>query len=1021
MSYIDAIKDSKSEVIKVVERLPSGKRIFQEYPIKYEFYIEDPKGKYRSIFNTPLTKIKCRNNSEFQREIRINSNKTIFESDLNPIFTCLSDHYLGTEPPVPNIGFFDIETDFSLANGYARPDDPFCAVTAISIYMDWLNALISLVLIPKTLNMEQATALVEDIPNVILFDNEAALLSSFLDIIEDVDIFSGWNCIPLTQSVWGKDKIYTVNNVLYQDMLYDSVVEHVFPEKIKEKYDITLENGHVVSSSGEHRFPIWWSPLNKYGYSIDTLIVDDLPVRDVQSLCIDNSVYLKQPMRKNTAEDLTYRQLIINNLQCFIDLGVEFIIRDTAIVKKLTRVIGTATYNNLARAFWTISNIESYLSHKEIIEFFMRNDTVMSYHLGVGIQNAIEIKLDEPITPQDLWLAGMWFTDGTSTYKHEVSICNKDENIILEVRNAFKKYRKKHPDLMSPLARHKDGCFYERGGLSKLWFLKLFIYDGVQTKSNKKLNVQFLSQLSYSQFLSFFGGAVDGDGSVNSIITLCNYNNAIDDFCNLLHWNGIFTTISTNRTLLSCYIDGFDDFLFHPVKKQRAAQLSSSFEHPSSGKNKKWICDVNGNYYVKIRDIVATGINVPMKDINTSTSYFVTNGIETHNSSLFDLPYMVNRITKTLSKDDTRRFCLWNQLPKRREFQRYGKTQFTYDLVGRVHLDYLDIYRKYNYEERHSYTLDAIAEYELNEHKVQYEGTLDQLYNVDFRTFVEYNRQDAELLYKLEHKLKFMDLANVFAHENGVLLPSVLGTVQATDQAIINEAHALGFQVPNKKIQFDSTQSESSEFEEYDDDEDDSENSRNKSGAVGAYVAHPVVGFHKWIGLLDVKSLYPSTIRALNMGIETIVGQLRPTLTDAYIQERMKPLPGKKKKRSFASAWEGLFGTLEYFAVINREIGTDIIIDWEDGKSSVLSGAEAYQLIFQSNKKWILSANGTIFRFDREGIIPGLLKRWYTDRVHMQEQLQKAIDTNDTEKIPYWNKRQLVRKINLNSLNLGRV
>ena len=36
------------------------------------------------------------------------------------------------------------------------------------------------------------------------------------------------------------------------------------------------------------------------------------------------------------------------------------------------------------------------------------------------------------------------------------------------------------------------------------------------------------------------------------------------------------------------------------------------------------------------------------------------------NSEGFDMPYTVNRITKVLSKEDTRRLCLWDQYPKKR-------------------------------------------------------------------------------------------------------------------------------------------------------------------------------------------------------------------------------------------------------------------------------------------------------------------------------------------------------------------
>jgi len=215
-----------------------------------------------------------------------------------------------------------------------------------------------------------------------------------------------------------------------------------------------------------------------------------------------------------------------------------------------------------------------------------------------------------------------------------------------------------------------------------------------------------------------------------------------------------------------------------------------------------------------------------------------------------------------------------------------------------------------------------------------------------------------------------------------------LGAVAVTEQAIINEAHRRGFQIPNRKAR------------------DDSEDTQ----AAGAYVAYPKEGVHDWIGSLDINSLYPSVIRALNMGPESIVGQLRQTKTDAYIQGLMA------KGKSFAAAWEGMFGSLEYEAVMKQEIGTEITIDWEGGDSSVLSAAEVYRLIFESNNPFMLSANGTIFSYEKEAVIPGLLKRWYSERKEMQAKLKEAIKAGNKIEEDYWDKRQLVKKINLNSL-----
>lgn len=360
------------------------------------------------------------------------------------------------------------------------------------------------------------------------------------------------------------------------------------------------------------------------------------------------------------------------------------------------------------------------------------------------------------------------------------------------------------------------------------------------------------------------------------------------------------------------------------------------------------------------------------------------------NSEGYDIPYMVNRIARMLSKNDTRRFCLWDKAPKKRTFERYGAEHVTYDLIGRIHLDYMQLYRKFTYHEMHSYSLDAIGEYEVQENKVAYEGSLDKLYNQDFEKFITYNIQDTMLLNKIDLKLKFIDLANSIAHENTVLIPTTMGAVAVTEQAIINEAHEQGFVVPNKV--------------RYAEDEN--------TQAAGAYVAYPKKGLWKWVGSVDINSLYPSVIQACNMAPETIVGQLRPIETDKYIAEKMadkmiQTTNGKTKKKkgcSFAAAWEGLFGSLEYTAVMDRRDDVMVTIDWEPKTSNdlstfakmagdtTLSAKDANELIFNSGQPWVVSANGTIFSLKTNGIIPSLLKRWYAERKGFQKIKQDWID-----------------------------
>jgi DNA polymerase elongation subunit (family B) len=288
---------------------------------------------------------------------------------------------------------------------------------------------------------------------------------------------------------------------------------------------------------------------------------------------------------------------------------------------------------------------------------------------------------------------------------------------------------------------------------------------------------------------------------------------------------------------------------------------------------------------------------------------------------------------------------------------------------------------------------------EVGENKTQYEGTLDQLYNKDFKKFIEYNRQDTMLLVKIHNKLKFLELANQLAHENTVLLPTVMGSVAMIEMAIFNEAHERGLVVPDKKRKV--------------------ENAEEVQQAAGAFVATPKKGMHEWVGAVDINSLYPSVIRALNMAGETIVAQVRQTLTDQYMNDKGHRLASEKKRAKEGDdavtgsiLWENLFGALEYTAIMNQERGTILTVDYEDGRSEEMSAAEIWKMVFDSHRPWMLSANGTIFTYEKEGVVPGLLTRWYTERKAIQKQAKEAYGT---DKFDYYDKRQLVRKILLNS------
>lgn len=335
------------------------------------------------------------------------------------------------------------------------------------------------------------------------------------------------------------------------------------------------------------------------------------------------------------------------------------------------------------------------------------------------------------------------------------------------------------------------------------------------------------------------------------------------------------------------------------------------------------------------------------------------------NQRFFDIPYLVNRTRLLLGKEGTKNFCLWGYEPVKSVVEKYGKDQDVYDLIGRVHLDMLELYQKYTYTEQPSYSLDAIAYFELKENKVPYKGTIDYMYKNDLRLFVDYARQDTLLLKKIDDKKDHINLAFTIAHENLVDIKTVMGAVALSDNAIVREAHNLNMIVPDK------------------------DRSKQNGKIAGAFVADPVKGLTEWIGSVDLTSLYPQIFRALNLGNETIIGQVRHTITGPIIEERLA------SGMDFAEAWGDFFWVKE-FEEIRNKTNTMLIVDLEDGSSFELSASEIHDFIFGHN--YIITANCTIISKDKQSVVASLLGKWFTDRKRFQnraetyEKLTQGID-----------------------------
>jgi len=237
------------------------------------------------------------------------------------------------------------------------------------------------------------------------------------------------------------------------------------------------------------------------------------------------------------------------------------------------------------------------------------------------------------------------------------------------------------------------------------------------------------------------------------------------------------------------------------------------------------------------------------------------------NSEFFDLPYIISRINKILGEDDVKRLSPVGNVYSMSQQGLFGKMQTRWFISGVACIDYLDIYKKFSVGLRESYKLDAIAEEELGEKKIDYGNTnLSGLADEDWQTFVEYNVQDVNLLVKMEDKLRYLELLRMLAYTGLTSLESAMGTLSVITGSCVIRAKQDNVIIP--------TFIKDGSGDKYE----------------GAYVGEPQRDFQENIVSFDANSLYPNTMITLNLSPETKVGRIIDTSEDGI---EIKHINGK--------------------------------------------------------------------------------------------------------------------------------
>ena len=291
----------------------------------------------------------------------------------------------------------------------------------------------------------------------------------------------------------------------------------------------------------------------------------------------------------------------------------------------------------------------------------------------------------------------------------------------------------------------------------------------------------------------------------------------------------------------------------------------------------------------------------------------------------------------------------------------YGNEYVHYNLVGRVHVDYMELYKKYTFGERTSYALDSVVEFELKERKLVYKGDLGELYRTDPKTFFEYSIHDYRLLALLDNKMKFVNFIIAMCQQATMKFSDVLGSIKFLELSIMNYCHHDRenlVRLPDKK-------------------------NHEKEAFPGAYVTETEPGAYSWTSSIDLEGLYPATIRSINISPETYMFQCMNRFDD------------------FVKVVQCSNDPVDLYDVEEDEVVTGY------------TGAEINEMLVEHN--FTISANGSIFKQEL-GLIPEVLALWRLQRKELKGKMFDYKQKKNKTKADYYDMMQNLKKLNMNSL-----
>jgi DNA polymerase elongation subunit (family B) len=242
-------------------------------------------------------------------------------------------------------------------------------------------------------------------------------------------------------------------------------------------------------------------------------------------------------------------------------------------------------------------------------------------------------------------------------------------------------------------------------------------------------------------------------------------------------------------------------------------------------------------------------------------------------SKLFDIPYIHNRIKRVLGDKTVLQLSPFGIIREKESGDHMSKTT-EYDIAGISHLDYQELYKKYSPGNEESYRLGYISELVLGagETKVEFEGSIDDLWLQHPQLHNDYNIIDVDLVVRMDAKLKMIQLQVELAYNAKTNYQNVFSPVKLWTCLVYNSLIKDGIILPPER------------------------HNAKEVAYEGAYVKEPPAGLFDNVVTIDATSLYPSMIITCNISPETMVGM-------HDVPEELTPYY-RKNLTSILNAWE---------------------------------------------------------------------------------------------------------------------